>query len=161
MQLDSAALSTDIALQRALGGGYESPRNSQVPLPPQRTMNANHRTGSGNPRTASGAGFCCSSRRYSSASAALWAAYWILVLSSERKPMMLREWESCGDFLAGIRHRHCRVGDDTQLVNAAQVLVKARSTDAQTALSRAASALAQTVRQVRQQKATAGQYDSE
>jgi outer membrane protein, multidrug efflux system len=26
MQLDSAALSTDIALQRALGGGYESPR---------------------------------------------------------------------------------------------------------------------------------------
>jgi len=26
MQLDSAALSTDIALQRALGGGYESPQ---------------------------------------------------------------------------------------------------------------------------------------
>jgi len=53
------------------------------------------------------------------------------------------------------------LADDTQLVNAGQILVKLNPIDAQTALSRAASALAQTVRQVRQQKATATQYDSE
>jgi membrane fusion protein (multidrug efflux system) len=40
------------------------------------------------------------------------------------------------------------------------VLVKLDPIDAETALSRSANALAQTVRQVRQQKATADQYDS-
>jgi len=32
LQLDAAALSADIALQRALGGGYESPQNLPIPL---------------------------------------------------------------------------------------------------------------------------------
>jgi membrane fusion protein, multidrug efflux system len=50
--------------------------------------------------------------------------------------------------------------DDTQLVQAGQVLVKLDPIDAQTALARASSALAQSVRQVRQAKLTAHQYDS-
>ncbi len=50
---------------------------------------------------------------------------------------------------------------NTQLVNAGQVLVKLDPTDAETALSRAAGALAQSVRQVRQQQAMAGQYDAQ
>jgi membrane fusion protein, multidrug efflux system len=44
------------------------------------------------------------------------------------------------------------LADDTQLVKAGQVLVRLDPIDAETALSRAGSALAQTVRQVRQQK---------
>jgi membrane fusion protein, multidrug efflux system len=50
--------------------------------------------------------------------------------------------------------------DDTQLVKAGQILVKLDPIDAEVALSRSVSSLAQTVRQVRQQKATADQYDS-
>jgi membrane fusion protein (multidrug efflux system) len=50
--------------------------------------------------------------------------------------------------------------DDTQLVTAGQVLVRLDPIDAQTALARSASALGQTVRQVRQEKLTADQYDS-
>jgi membrane fusion protein, multidrug efflux system len=46
-------------------------------------------------------------------------------------------------------------------VKTGQVLVKLDPVDSQTALSRASSALAQAVRQVRQQKANAGQYDAE
>jgi membrane fusion protein (multidrug efflux system) len=53
------------------------------------------------------------------------------------------------------------LADDTQRVEAGQVLVRLDPTDAQTALSRAASVLAQTVRQVRQQKANAEQFDSQ
>src|SRR3984885_7360218 len=52
------------------------------------------------------------------------------------------------------------LADDTQLVKAGQVLVRMDPIDAETSLSRAASALAQTVRQVRQEKSTADQYDS-
>jgi membrane fusion protein, multidrug efflux system len=52
------------------------------------------------------------------------------------------------------------LADDTQLVKAAQVLVRLDPIDAETGLSRTASALAQTVRQVRQERATADQYDS-
>jgi membrane fusion protein (multidrug efflux system) len=92
----------------------------------------------------------------------LWAAYWILVLAKREKTddayvngnRVVISSQVSGTVIAVF-------ADDTQLVNAAQVLVKLDPTDAQTALSRAASALAQTVRQVRQQKATAGQYDSE
>ncbi len=92
----------------------------------------------------------------------LWAAYWILVLAKREKTddayvngnRVVISSQVSGTVIAVL-------ADDTQLVNAAQVLVKLDPTDAQTALSRAASALAQTVRQVRQQKATAGQYDSE
>ena len=50
--------------------------------------------------------------------------------------------------------------DDTQLVKAGQVLVRLDPTDAATALSRAGNALAQAVRQVRQQKASADTADS-
>ena len=50
--------------------------------------------------------------------------------------------------------------DDTQLVTAGEVLVRLDPIDAQTALARSGSALGQTVRQVRQEKLTADQYDS-
>jgi membrane fusion protein (multidrug efflux system) len=93
---------------------------------------------------------------------ALWAAYWTLVLSKREKTddayvngnKVVISAQISGTVVAVLK-------DDTQLVRAGQVLVKLDPIDAQTALSRAASALAQTVRQVRQQKATAGQYDSE
>ncbi|HEX3895228.1 MAG TPA: efflux RND transporter periplasmic adaptor subunit [Rudaea sp.] len=52
------------------------------------------------------------------------------------------------------------LADDTQLVEAGQVLVKLDPTDADLALSRAQSTLAQAVRQVRQQTHVAGQYDA-
>ena len=93
---------------------------------------------------------------------ALWAAYWVLVLAKREKTddayvngnRVVISAQVSGTVIAVL-------ADDTQLVNAGQVLVKLDPVDAQTALSRAASALAQTVRQVRQQKATATQYDSE
>jgi membrane fusion protein (multidrug efflux system) len=93
---------------------------------------------------------------------ALWAAYWTLVLAKREKTddayvngnKVVISAQISGTVISVL-------ADDTQLVKAGQVLVKLDPIDAQTALSRAASALAQTVRQVRQQKATAGQYDSE
>ena len=93
---------------------------------------------------------------------ALWAAYWVLVLAKREKTddayvngnRVVISAQVSGTVIAVL-------ADDTQLVNVGQVLVKLDPIDAQTALSRAASALAQTVRQVRQQKATATQYDSE
>jgi membrane fusion protein (multidrug efflux system) len=93
---------------------------------------------------------------------ALWAVYWILVLSKREKTddayvngnKVVISAQISGTVVAVL-------ADDTQLAKAGQVLVKLDPIDAQTALSRAASALAQTVRQVRQQKATASQYDSE
>jgi membrane fusion protein (multidrug efflux system) len=92
----------------------------------------------------------------------LWACYWVLVLEKREKTddayvngnRVVISAQIAGTVVAVL-------ADDTQLVNAGQVLVRLDPIDAQTALSRAASALAQTVRQVRQQKATAGQYDSE
>ena len=94
--------------------------------------------------------------------AALWAAYWVLVLSKREKTddayvngnRVVISAQVSGTVIAVL-------ADDTQLVNAGQVLVKLDPTDAQTALSRAANALAQSVRQVRQQKATAEQFDSQ
>ena len=93
---------------------------------------------------------------------ALWAAYWVLVLEKREKTddayvngnRVVISAQVSGTVVAVL-------ADDTQLVNAGQILVKLDPIDSQTALSRAASALAQTVRQVRQQKATAGQFDSE
>jgi membrane fusion protein (multidrug efflux system) len=52
------------------------------------------------------------------------------------------------------------LADDTQRVDAGQVLVKLDPTDADLALAKAQSALAQAVRQVRQQTQTAAQYDT-
>jgi membrane fusion protein, multidrug efflux system len=93
---------------------------------------------------------------------ALWAVYWVLVLEKREKTddayvngnRVVISAQVSGTVVAVL-------ADDTQLVNAGQVLVKLDPIDAQTALSRTVSALAQAVRQVRQQKATAGQYDSE
>jgi len=92
----------------------------------------------------------------------LWAAYWVLVLAKREKTddayvngnRVVISAQVSGTVVAVL-------ADDTQLVKAGQVLVQLDPIDAQTALSRAASALAQSVRQVRQQKATASQYDSE
>jgi len=92
---------------------------------------------------------------------ALCAAYWFLVLSKRERTddayvngnMVTISAQVAGTVIAVL-------ADDTQLVNAGQVLVKLDPTDAETALSRSANALAQTVRQVRQQRATADQYDS-
>jgi membrane fusion protein (multidrug efflux system) len=50
--------------------------------------------------------------------------------------------------------------DDTQRVQAGQVLVRLDPVDAETGLARSASALGQAVRQVRQLTSSAGQYDS-
>src|SRR5690606_15220031 len=50
--------------------------------------------------------------------------------------------------------------DDTQRVEAGQVLVRLDPTDAELALEKARSALAGAVRQVRQQSAMAAQYDA-
>src|SRR6201992_1345025 len=52
------------------------------------------------------------------------------------------------------------LADDTQLVEAGQVLVKLDPTDADLTLARAQSTLAQAVRQVRQQTHVASQYDA-
>jgi membrane fusion protein (multidrug efflux system) len=93
---------------------------------------------------------------------ALWACYWVLVLEKREKTddayingnRVVISAQISGTVVAVL-------ADDTQLVNAGQILVRLDPIDAQTALSRAGNALAQAVRQVRQQKATAGQYDSE
>jgi membrane fusion protein (multidrug efflux system) len=92
---------------------------------------------------------------------ALWAAYWVLVLAKREQTddayvngnKVVISAQVSGTVIAVL-------ADDTQLVKAGQVLVRLDPTDAETALSRAASALAQTVRQVRQEKSTADEYDS-
>jgi membrane fusion protein, multidrug efflux system len=92
---------------------------------------------------------------------ALWAAYFVLVLSTRERTddayingnRVVISAQIPGTVVAVL-------ADDTQLVKAGQVLVKLDPIDAATALSRSASSLAQTVRQVRQQKATADQFDS-
>jgi membrane fusion protein (multidrug efflux system) len=92
---------------------------------------------------------------------ALCAAYWVLVLSKRERTddayvngnMVTISAQVAGTIVAVL-------ADDTQLAKAGQVLIKLDPTDSETALSRTANALAQTVRQVRQEKATADQYDS-
>ncbi len=92
---------------------------------------------------------------------ALWAAYWILVLSKREQTddayvngnKVVISAQVSGTVIAVL-------ADDTQLVKAGQVLVRLDPIDAQVALSRTASALAQTVRQVRQERSTADQYDA-
>ena len=92
---------------------------------------------------------------------ALWAAYWVLVLSRRERTddayvngnKVVISAQVSGTVIAV-------QADDTQLVKAGQVLVRLDPIDAQTSLSRMASALAQSVRQVRQENSTAEQYDS-
>ena len=91
----------------------------------------------------------------------LWGAYWVLVLSKREQTddayvngnKVVISAQVSGTVIAVLP-------DDTQLVKAGQALVRLDPVDAQTSLSRTASALAQTVRQVRQERSTADQYDS-
>jgi membrane fusion protein (multidrug efflux system) len=91
----------------------------------------------------------------------LWALYWVLVLSKRERTddayvngnKVVISAQVSGTVIAVL-------ADDTQLVKAGQALVRLDPIDAETSLDRASSSLAQTVRQVRQEKATAGQYDS-
>jgi membrane fusion protein (multidrug efflux system) len=91
----------------------------------------------------------------------LWGAYWVLVLSKRESTddayvngnKVVISAQVSGTVIAIMT-------DDTQRVDAGQVLVRLDPIDAQTALARSASALAQVVRQVRQQKSTAEETDS-
>ncbi len=91
----------------------------------------------------------------------LWALYWVLVLAKREETddayvngnKVVISAQVPGTVIAVLT-------DDTQLVEAGQVLVKLDPTDARIALARSASALAQTVRQVRQQRSMAEQYDA-
>jgi membrane fusion protein (multidrug efflux system) len=91
----------------------------------------------------------------------LWGLYWFLVLSKRERTddayvngnKVVISAQVSGTVIAVLT-------DDTQLVKAGQVLVRLDPIDAETALARSASALAQQVRQVREQKLTADQYDS-
>ncbi len=91
----------------------------------------------------------------------LWGLYWFFVLSIEEETddayvngnKVVISAQVPGTVVAVL-------ADDTQLVKSGQILVRLDPTDADTNMNRAASALAQTVRQVRQQKAMAAQYDA-
>jgi len=91
----------------------------------------------------------------------LWWLFWVLVLSKRERTedayvngnKVAISAQVSGTVIAVL-------ADDTQLVKAGQVLVRLDPIDAETALARSASALGQTVRQVRQERATAGQYDA-
>ena len=91
----------------------------------------------------------------------LWLLYWVLVLSKREDTddayvngnKIILSSQVAGTVIAVLT-------DDTQPVRAGQVLVRLDPTDAATALSRAGNALAQAVREVRQQKSMADNYDS-
>jgi membrane fusion protein (multidrug efflux system) len=91
----------------------------------------------------------------------LWGAYWVLVLAKREQTddayvngnRVVISAQISGTVIAVL-------ADDTQLTKAGQILVRLDPVDAETNLSRTANALAQTVRQVRQEKSTADQYDS-
>jgi membrane fusion protein (multidrug efflux system) len=91
----------------------------------------------------------------------LWGLFWLLVLSKRERTddayvsgnKVVISAQVSGTVIAVLT-------DDTQLVKTGQVLVRLDPIDAQTGLARSASALGQSVRQVRQQKLTADQYDS-
>src|SRR5450631_2907463 len=91
----------------------------------------------------------------------VWGALWIFVLSLRERTddayvngnKVVISAQVAGTVVAVLT-------DDTQRVDAGQVLVRLDPIDAETALARSASALGQTVRQVRQQRDTADQYDS-
>ncbi len=92
---------------------------------------------------------------------ALWAVFWLLVLSKRERTddayingnKVVLSGQVPGTVVAVLT-------DDTQLVQAGQVLVKLDPADAAINLARTESALAQTVRLVRQQRSTAHQYDA-
>jgi membrane fusion protein, multidrug efflux system len=91
----------------------------------------------------------------------LWGVYWVTVLAKRERTddayvsgnRVVISAQVSGTVVAVLT-------DDTQLVQAGQVLVRLDPVDAEVALARSSSALAQAVRQVRQAKSTASQYDS-
>ena len=91
----------------------------------------------------------------------LWTLYWFFVLSKREDTddayvngnKVVISARVAGTVISVL-------ADDTQLVHAGQVLVRLDPVDAETRLTRAASMLAESVRQVRQQKALAETYDS-
>jgi membrane fusion protein, multidrug efflux system len=91
----------------------------------------------------------------------LWGLFWLLVLSKRERTddayvngnKVVISAQVSGTVIAVL-------ADDTQLVKAGQVLVRLDPVDAETGLARSASALGQSVRQVRQQKLNADQYDA-
>jgi len=91
----------------------------------------------------------------------LWGGYWVLVLAKREQTddayvngnRVVISAQISGTVIAVL-------ADDTQLTKAGRILVRLDPVDAETNLSRTANALAQTVRQVRQEKSTADQYDS-
>jgi membrane fusion protein (multidrug efflux system) len=91
----------------------------------------------------------------------LWGAFWLLVLSKRERTddayvngnKVVISAQVAGTVVAVLT-------DDTQLVTAGQVLVRLDPIDAETGVARSAAALGQTVRQVRQQKLTADEYDA-
>ena len=91
----------------------------------------------------------------------LWGLFWFFVLAERERTddayvngnKVVISSQVSGTVIAVLT-------DDTQLVTAGQALVRLDPIDAETALARGASALGQTVRQVRQEKLTADQYDS-
>jgi len=91
----------------------------------------------------------------------LWLLYWFFVLSTREQTDDAYVNGNKVVISAQIAGTVVSIAaEDTQLVKAGQTLVRLDPVDAQTALSRSASALAQVVRQVRQQALTADQYDS-
>jgi len=91
----------------------------------------------------------------------LWALYWLFVL--EKRERTDDAYVNGNKVVISARVPGTVIAvlaDDTQLVQAGQVLVRLDPLDAQIALARTSSALAQTVRQVRQEQSTAGQYDA-
>jgi membrane fusion protein (multidrug efflux system) len=91
----------------------------------------------------------------------LWGLFWLLVLSKRERTddayvngnKVVISAQVSGTVIAVL-------ADDTQLVKAGQVLVRLDPVDAETGLARSASTLGQSVRQVRQQKLNADQYDA-
>src|SRR5712675_2745646 len=85
----------------------------------------------------------------------LWGLFWLLVLAKRERTddayvngnKVVISAQVSGTVIAVL-------ADDTQLVEAGQVLVRLDPVDTQTNLNRTAGALAQTVRQVRQEGAT-------
>src|SRR3984893_3679249 len=91
----------------------------------------------------------------------LWGLFWLLVLSKRERTDDAYVNGNKVVISAQVSETVIAVlTDDTQLVKAGQVLVRLDPVDAATGLARSASALGQSVRQVRQQKLTADQYDS-
>jgi membrane fusion protein (multidrug efflux system) len=92
---------------------------------------------------------------------ALWAVYYVLVLAKRERTddayvngnKVVISAQVSGTVIAVLT-------DDTQLVNAGQVLVRLDPIDSQVALTRAASSLGQAVRQIRQDRDNADQYDA-